>query len=111
STEQANTIFHVETSDGTEIFTFAPSKNYQSVAFSSPDLANGSTYAVYLEGSHTGTVEDGLYGDGTYTAGTQYTTFTISSTVTEVSSGGSSGGGGSGGGGSSGGGSGGGGGF
>jgi len=44
----------------------------------------GSTYDVYYGGLSTGTVYDGLYEDGTYTPGTKYTSFTISSIVTNV---------------------------
>jgi len=64
-------------------------KTYQSVLFSSPDLAKG-TYKVFTGGTTTGTNTDGLVKDGTYTPGTQKTSFTISSVVTKV---GSSGGG------------------
>lgn len=80
----ANTLFHVRTSGGTEITTFVPSKNYQSVVFSSPELVQGTTYAIYYGGTSTGTVSDGLYEGGTYTPGTQYTTFTLSSAATTV---------------------------
>jgi hypothetical protein len=81
--QQAGTLFHIQGSDGKEILSFKPSKKYQSVAFSSPALVKGSSYDVYLGGSSTGTVTDGLYQDGTYTAGTKNTTFTISGVVTK----------------------------
>jgi hypothetical protein len=84
STQSAGTIFHVQTSDGVEVLTFKPAKNYQSVAFSSPLLTKGSSYAIYLGGSSTGTASDGLYTDGTYAAGTSYGTFSISSAVTTL---------------------------
>jgi hypothetical protein len=85
STIPAGTLFHIQTSrQGEEILSFSPSKAYQSIAFSSPELTKGTTYAVYYGGSSTGTVVDGLYQDGTYTPGTPYTSFTISSIVTNV---------------------------
>lgn len=85
STIPAGTLFHIQTSrQGEEILSFSPSKAYQSIAFSSPELTKGTTYAVYYGGNSTGTVVDGLYQDGTYTPGTQYTSFTISSIVTNI---------------------------
>lgn len=86
----AGTMIHIGTEDGEEILTFVPTKAYQSVVLSSPELKNGSTYVVYSGGSSTGTVTDGLYSGGTYAAGTQLTSFATSSVVTIV---GSSGGG------------------
>ena len=85
STIPAGTLFHIQTSrQGEEILSFSPSKAYQSIAFSCPELTKGTTYAVYYGGSSTGTVIDGLYQDGTYTPGTKYTSFTISRIVTNV---------------------------
>jgi hypothetical protein len=81
----ANSLFHIQASDGTDILTFKPTKTYQSVAYSSPKLVKGSTYDVYLGGSSTGTASDGLYEGGTYSGGTKSTSFTVSSTVTRIS--------------------------
>jgi hypothetical protein len=81
---QAGTLISVRTSNGTEVFTFRPSRRYQSVVFSMPSLSLGSTYDVYVGGSHTGTVKDGLYSGGTYIPGTKYTSFTISAKVTRI---------------------------
>ena len=88
SVQPAGTVFHIQNSAGEEILTFAPAKEYQSVAFSSPKLIKGETYTVYVGGSSTGTVTDGLYQGGAYTAGTQAESFTVSSVVTQVGSGG-----------------------
>jgi hypothetical protein len=87
STLQAGTLVHVEDSEGNNILTFAVSKQTQSVVLCSSELQNGKTYAVYTGGSSTGTLKDGLYSGGTYNGGTQYTSFTISSIVTNVGSG------------------------
>lgn len=84
STQTANQLIHIQNSSGTDILTFAPAKRYQSLAFSSSGLKYGSSYSVYLGGKSTGTVEDGLYSGGTYSGGSQYTTFTISSIVTTI---------------------------
>jgi hypothetical protein len=82
SAQPAESIVHIETEDGEEILTFVPTKAYQSLVLSSPELKNGETYIVYTGGSSTGTAIDGLYSRGTYTAGTQTDSFTISSVVT-----------------------------
>jgi hypothetical protein len=86
SQQAAGTVVHIETQDGQEVLTFAPTKVYQSVVLSSPELENGTTYVVYTGGSSTGTVTDSLYGGGTYTAGTQVASLTISSMVTSAGS-------------------------
>ena len=84
SAKQANQLIHVQDNTGNNIFTFSPAKSYQSLIFSSPSLAKGTSYAVYLGGSATGTATDGLYEGGTYTAGTQSASFTVSIAVTNL---------------------------
>lgn len=84
----ANTLFHVRNSSGEKIFTFAPMKQYASVAFSMPGLSTGQSYEVYSGGTDTGTETDGLYEGGTYNPGTKLTTFTISGVSTKIGSGG-----------------------
>jgi len=82
--KEAGTIIRIQTGSGTEILTFKPTKQYQSIAFSSPALAK-VTYNVYLGGNSTGgTVVDGLYTGGTYTGGPIYNSFTISRIVETV---------------------------
>jgi hypothetical protein len=88
ATQPAGTLIHVQNSAGQDILTFAPTHDYQSVAFSSPQLVNGETYTVFVGGSSTGTATDGLYQGGTYTPGIQLATFTVSSAVTLVGTGG-----------------------
>ena len=83
----AGSIVHIESEDGEDILTFAPTKAYQTVVISSPEMENGATYVVYAGGQATGTVTDGLYTDGTYSAGTQVSSFTIASIVTGESTG------------------------
>jgi hypothetical protein len=88
SVQQAGTLVHIRSSAGQDILTFAPSKQYSSVAFSSPDLKQGETYQVYIGGSSTGTATDSLVQGGDYTPGTLYTSFTVSGTLTTIGSGG-----------------------
>ncbi len=94
STLQAGTLVAILNSQGQPVLTFAPNKQYQSLAFSSPDLEQGASYTVYTGGSSSGTATNGLYLDGVYTPGTQYTGFTASSVVTQLGGGGMPGGGG-----------------
>jgi len=72
STLSAGTLVHLQSSAGAEIFTFEPTKRYQSVVFSSPDLKAGKTYELYYGGSSSGTFTDGLLLEGTYTPGNLY---------------------------------------
>ncbi len=81
---QTDTLIHLRSGNGTEIFTFEPAKAYQSVAFSSPDLVEGATYVLYGGGSSTGSAKDGLYAGGTYAPGSQVGSFTLSGTVTRL---------------------------
>jgi hypothetical protein len=87
-TARAGTLFHIETSDGEDVLTFAPAKEYQTLVFSSSALERGATYAVYLGGSSSGEVSDGLYEGGSYKSGTEYTSFTVSNVVTWIGIGG-----------------------
>lgn len=88
SPQPAGSLVHIQDSAGTDILTFAPTKAYQSLVFSSPRLINGTEYVVYTGGSATGTAVDGLYQDRGYTPGTQYASQKISSTITQLGSGG-----------------------
>ncbi|WP_374687699.1 carbohydrate-binding domain-containing protein [Promineifilum sp.] len=87
SGQSAGTLIHIQNSAGEDVLTFAPGKEYQSVAFSSAALVTGETYTVYTGGSSTGTATDGLYQGGSYTPGTEVASFTVSSTVTTVGNG------------------------
>lgn len=78
----AGTLVYIQTSDGEPVLTFAPTKTFQSIAFSSPELVTGGTYEVYTGGSASGTATDGVYQDKPASPGDLYTSFTISSTVT-----------------------------
>jgi hypothetical protein len=87
SAQTANKLVSIQTASGETVLTFRPTKPYQSILFSSPELAKGS-YNVYLGGTSTGTSSYGVYEDGTYTPGTLYTSFDISEIVTTVGGGG-----------------------
>lgn len=78
----AGTLVHVESASGEKILTFSPTKNFQSIGFSTANLENGETYQISTGGKTTGNELDGLFTDGVYTSGTQVTNLTISSIVT-----------------------------
>lgn len=78
-------LFCVKDASGNEIFTFKPVRSAYYMVFSSPKLANGSSYSLYSGGSSTGTSTNGLYSGGTYSGGTLKKTFSVSGKVTAVS--------------------------
>jgi len=82
SVQAAGTMVHIETAAGEDVLTFLPTKEYQSILISFPELQNTESYVVYTGGSSSGTPVDGLYMDGAYTPGTQTASFTITSTIT-----------------------------
>lgn len=86
SSLSSSTLFHIQDSNGNEIITFKPNRNYSSIIFSSPLLQQGNTYSIYTGGSSSGTNNGGIYENGSYSPGTLYQTFTISSVVTNIGS-------------------------
>ncbi|WP_321375921.1 carbohydrate-binding domain-containing protein [uncultured Draconibacterium sp.] len=82
STKQDGTLCHIETSDGEDLVSFKPAKDFQAFIFSSPELDQGVSYDFYSGGSASGTAQNGYYSDATYTAGTLQKTFTLSQRVT-----------------------------
>jgi hypothetical protein len=88
SAQSAGTLVHIQTSAGDDVLTFSPTKQYQSIVLSSPELAEGASYEVYLGGSSTGTATGSLIQGGAYTPGTLYTSFTLSDVVTQIGGGG-----------------------
>ncbi|MBI5649450.1 MAG: carbohydrate-binding domain-containing protein [Chloroflexi bacterium] len=82
--QPAGALVQIRSADGKDVLTFKPTKEYQSIAFSSPALVQGATYDVYLGGSSTGTMKDGLYQGGATTLGAKNTTFTIAGIVTRI---------------------------
>jgi hypothetical protein len=81
---EAGMLGRIQTADSEEILTFAPSKAFQSLVFSSPELAENTTHEVYTGGSPEGTAIDGLYSGSVYSPGSQQASFTISSIPTQI---------------------------
>lgn len=79
SAQSSETPIYISGEDGNTILGTVPTKNYQSVIISSPDLVKGQSYHLYSGGDAVNT-EDGYFvkGDG----GTQITTLKISNRVT-----------------------------
>lgn len=73
--QSANSTVKIVASDGTEVFSYTPSKQYSSVVVSSPDFKTGSTYKIYVVMGSTKT---------------EIGSFTISSAVTEFTQSGAS---------------------
>lgn len=64
-TKAAGSLIQITDANGTEILTFAPAKEYQSLTFSSADLQLDTIYYVYSGGTvSAATVSDGLYAKG-----------------------------------------------
>lgn len=82
--QAAGTLVSILDSTGNSILTFAPTKAFQSIAFSSPLLVTGSTYTVSVGGISDGIATDGVYTNGTYAGGSEYTSFTVTSVVTQI---------------------------
>jgi cytoskeletal protein RodZ len=87
SPQTANKLVNIQTASGETVLTFRPTKVYQSIVFSSDELSTGE-YKVFLGGTTTGTSNHGFYEDGTYTPGSEYTNFTITSIATAIGGGG-----------------------
>ncbi|MCO5185500.1 MAG: carbohydrate-binding domain-containing protein [Anaerolineae bacterium] len=78
----AGTLVHIESADGSDLLTFASSKAFQSVVFSSPDLAQGATYTISYGGTANGDALTGLYQPTDYQGGTQFVQLTLSDSIT-----------------------------
>ena len=82
--QPSGSLLHFEDENGQEILTFLPTKEYQTIIFSCPELENTTTCVVYTGGSSTGTIIDGVYTGGSYHAGTEVDGFEITGVVTIV---------------------------
>jgi len=84
-TEQsADTIIYIEDDDGKQILAFEPTKDYQSLVFSSPELEEGVTYTIYTGGSMDSEASDGVYESGQYSEGYAAGSFELSGVLTVI---------------------------
>ncbi len=89
SVQKAGTLVNLSDTAGNSILTFAPSKDYQSIVISMPELQQGKTYTLSSGGTCSGTSVNGRYTGGTYTSGTKLTAVKLSSALTRISDDGS----------------------
>lgn len=95
-TQQAGSIIRIVDEKGADLLTFAPSKTYATVIFSSPDIKSGSTYTAYTGGEYSGGENSsGLMANGTYEGGASAGEVTVSQIISYIgNAGGGFGGGG-----------------
>ncbi|WP_294374427.1 carbohydrate-binding domain-containing protein [uncultured Clostridium sp.] len=81
---EGGNIIRIESEDGKELLTFAPSKKFSSLVVSSPEINTGTTYKVYIGGTCTGEIKDGVYEDGDYENGTEIGSGIVESSITSI---------------------------
>ncbi|GIO88612.1 hypothetical protein J25TS5_55440 [Paenibacillus faecis] len=79
--QQAGTPVRLEDGDGKTILSFTPTKNYQTVVISTPEMKKGA-YTLYTGGTKAGTETDGLLTGGTASGGTKVVAFDIVDSTT-----------------------------
>lgn len=84
TSQESNTVVNIKSSDGKNILTYSPSKNYSSVIVSTPDIKDNTKYTVSVGGTAKGEAKDGLYSDGNYSGGTEVGSETTSSIITNI---------------------------
>lgn len=82
--QDSGTLINISDENKTAILSYAPSKAYQSVVISAPELIVGSKIAIYTGGSCEGGQSDGYFGNAAYTAGEAAAEMTISQAVTKI---------------------------
>ena len=88
-TQQAGSIIRIVDEKGADLLTFAPSKMYATVIFSSPDIKSGSTYTAYTGGEYSGgETSNGLMANGSYEGGSSAGEVTVSQIISYIGNGG-----------------------
>ncbi|MBN2558908.1 MAG: carbohydrate-binding domain-containing protein [Clostridia bacterium] len=85
--QPAGTIIRIEDENGAGLLTFSPSKQFQSLAFSSPEIARGKTYTIFTGGTAAGSLYDGIYAEAAYEGGSEMVEFTVTGAVTGINTG------------------------
>lgn len=83
-TQEANTAVNIKSKDGKEILTYSPSKQYQSLVISTPDIKEGQTYEVSVGGEVTGEVTDGVYSNAKYSGGSIIGETKVEATISTI---------------------------
>ncbi|MZQ75782.1 MAG: carbohydrate-binding domain-containing protein [Peptoclostridium sp.] len=87
--QKAGTLVTLSDDSGKPLLSFAPSKDYQSIVISSPELEQGKTYTLSSGGTNSGKLKDGLYTGGTVSGATKLADIKLSNIVTRISDDGS----------------------
>lgn len=77
SAQAAGTTVSLVAEDGTVVASFTPTKTFETVVFSTPDLVAGATYTITSGGTVTGDEVDGLVLGGTLSGSTDAGSVTI----------------------------------
>ncbi len=81
------TLVTLTDSRGNEILSYAPSKNFEHIVISSPDIKSGENYTIYTGGSSDSTENHGLYENSGYkNDGTEAGSFTAENVVSTIGS-------------------------
>lgn len=83
--QEAETIIGLVDSDGNAIATYQPSKNFQHLVISSPELEVDETYTLIKGTEANGSEENGYYENGGIINGIELGSLTLSDSVTNVS--------------------------
>ncbi|WP_312498586.1 carbohydrate-binding domain-containing protein [Enterococcus sp.] len=81
--QSADTLVTLLDGDGNAIVSYAPSKSYQHVVISTPDLTD-SSYTLVSGGSNDGESTFGYYAGGTVSDGTELGTLPVSDTIANL---------------------------
>lgn len=73
---------------GEALVTYAPTRAFQSIVISTPDIAQGQTYTMIAGGSSTGAAVDGFYTGSSHTGGSVVATIETTGVVIGVGAGG-----------------------
>lgn len=90
SSQPSGTLVSLTDPDGNLIFSFTPSKEYQSIVISTPQLATETSYTLSSGGSISGSTQNGLYEGGELSGAAKLCTAALTDTVSRISDSGSS---------------------
>lgn len=84
SSQSAGTLVSLVDEKGDVLASFAPSKQYQWVAISTPELSEGENVILQLGGSSSGQAQDGWYGTAAVQGATSQKEITLSAVITNA---------------------------
>ncbi len=75
--QEAGTFVTLRDDSGNTVAAIAPTKAFQTVLISTPELKSGASYTLSAGGANDGEGQDGFYGTGKTTGDTQVVSFTL----------------------------------